>query len=126
MNFGYITTDFSAVGQVAWKVYKSYKDAPKSFRNISHKALSLHATIKDFEDDTTGSTLTAAQQAGLQTVGDGCRNVLQDSESLIAEYQSLGTKSKGTWDRMGWGMKDITESRARLTSNTILLTAFIK
>ena len=108
MAFGYGVGDFLAVGQLAWTVYKSCKDAPESFGNISQEVLSLHVVIKEFEDNVSGQTLTAAQQAGLKTVGDGCRNVLQELQSLVVKYESLGSKSKRTWDRVGWALKDIT------------------
>ena len=126
MSFGYSISDFITLGQLAWTVYKSCKDAPESFGNISQEVLSLHVIIKEFEDNVSGQAMTAAQLTGLRTVGDGCRSVLRDLESLVAKYESLGTKSKRTWDRLAWGFKDIAELRARLTSNTVLLTAFIR
>ena len=52
--------------------------------------------------------------------------MLKDLQALVLKYEGLGTQSKRTWDRLKWGSKDITELRSRLTSNTVLLTAFIR
>ena len=56
---------------------------------------------------------------------EGCEKVLVDLQNLVEKYESLGTQSKRTWDRMRWGNEDVAEIRARLTSNISLLTAFI-
>src|SRR5579862_6858515 len=126
MSFGYSVGDIIVLGQLAWKAYKSCKDAPESFQNISREVLSLHALIKEMEEILAAQTLSSSRQARLKTIGDGCCSVLEELQSLVDKYESLGTQSKRTWDRMKWGCNDIAELRSRLTSNTILLTAFMR
>lgn len=126
MSFGFSIGDFIALGQLAWKVYRSCKDAPECFKNISQEVLSLHAVLREVEENISAQTLPVTRQSNLKTIGDGCRNVLEDLQSLVDKYESLGTQSKRTWDRMKWGHEDIAELRSRLTSNTVLLTAFIR
>ena len=118
--------DFAALGQIAWKIYKACKDAPESFKNVSQEVLSLHAVRKEVEETYSDAILSAAQQSRLEIVGDGCRAVLEDLQSIIDKYNSLGTKTKRTWDRLRWGSKDIAELRSRLISNTVMLTTFVK
>ncbi|KAI9776082.1 MAG: hypothetical protein M1839_000595 [Geoglossum umbratile] len=125
MSFGYSVGDIVLLGQLAWRAYRSCKDTPESFKNISHEVLSLHALLKEIEENLSAQTLSSTRQARLKTIGDGCRNVLEELQSLVDKYESLGTQSKRTWDRMKWGSTDIVELRSRLTSNTLLLTAFI-
>ncbi|KAI9774257.1 MAG: hypothetical protein M1840_004151 [Geoglossum simile] len=125
MSFGYSVGDIVLLGQLAWKAYRSCKDAPGSFKNISHEVLSLHALLKEIEENLSVETLSSARQARLEIIGDGCHSVLEELQSLVDKYESLGTQSKRTWDRMKWGSNDIAELRSRLTSNTLLLTAFI-
>jgi N-terminal domain on NACHT_NTPase and P-loop NTPases len=125
MSFGYSVSDIVVLGQLAWKAYRSCKDAPESFRNISREVLSLHALLKEIEENIGTETLSSSQ-AHLKTIGDGCRNVLEELQSLVDKYESLGTQSKRSWDRMKWGCTDIAELRSRLTSNTLLLSAFIR
>lgn len=86
----------------------------------------MHAMLKEVEENISSQTHPVTRQANLKTIEDGCRNVLEDLQSLVDKYESLGTQSKRTWDRMKWRYKDVAELRSRLTSNTVLLTAFIR
>ena len=126
MSFGYGIGDLVAVGTLAWKVYKSCKDAPGDFKNISQEVSALHLVIKEFEETLSDQAFSNPQQEQLKVVGDGCCSTLQDLQKLIEKYDRLGTKSRRAWDRMGWGVQPIPELRSRLTSNTVLLTAFIR
>jgi hypothetical protein len=126
MSFGYSVGDFLAVGQLAWKVYKSCRDAPESFSNISGEVLSLHAVVKEVEETISDEPLSPSRQRSLATISLGCEGVLRDLQALVLKYQSLGSQSKRTWDRMKWGLNDVAELRARLTSNTVFLTAFMR
>ncbi|MCJ1272199.1 hypothetical protein MMC22_012107 [Lobaria immixta] len=125
MSFGFSVGDFAALGHFAWKIYRACKDAPEGFKNIIQEVLSLHAVLRELEETHSDANLSAAQQSRLKIVGDGCRAVLQDLQDLVDRYNSLGTKTKRTWDRLAWGSENITELRSRLISNTILLTTFI-
>jgi len=125
MSFGYGVSDCIAVGALAWNVYKSCKEAPESYGRISLEVLSLHAVLKEAEETVFAQPLSPTKQEHLKAVGDGCYCVLKDLDNLCKKYQSLGTQSKRTWDCMRLGTEDIAELRARLTSNTGLLTAWI-
>lgn len=126
MSFGFSVGDFATLGTLAWKIYKSCKEAPESFRNISEEVTSLHLVLKELEEIYSDATLSAGQQSRLKKIADGCCTVLEDLQRILDRYNSLGTNSKRTWDRLGWGTNDITCLRSRLISNTVLLTAFIK
>ncbi|CZT00757.1 related to L-2,4-diaminobutyrate decarboxylase [Rhynchosporium agropyri] len=125
MSFGFGVGDFLAVGKLAWAVYKSCKDAPESFNNMSTEVLLLHAVLKEVEEALADEPLTESKKLSLATIGSGCHSVLSDSQILLTKYESMGTQSRRTWDQMKWGSNDVTGLRARLTSNTILLTTFL-
>ena len=124
--YGFGVGDFVAVGTLAWNVYKSCRAAPNSFSNISIEVLSLHAVLKEADETIFRSPLSPESRARLKTIGDGCQCVLGDLQALVDKYESLGTQSKRTWDRMKWGAEDIVEIRSRIISNTTLLTAFMR
>ena len=126
MSFGYSVSDFVAVGQLSWKIYKACKDAPEGFKNIAQEVLSLHAVLKELEETYSDAILSAAQLSRLRVVGDGCRAVLEDLQDLVDRYNSLGTNTKRTLDRLAWGSENIAELRSRLISNTGLLITFLK
>ncbi|KAG8526459.1 uncharacterized protein KY384_000052 [Bacidia gigantensis] len=123
--YGFGVGDFVAVGTLAWNVYKSCKGAPESFGNISGEVLSLHAVIKEAEETVFAQPLSQDRQHRLQTVKEGCNDVLVDLDKIVKKYESLGTQSKRTWDRMRYGNEDIAEIRARLISHTTMLGTFV-
>jgi hypothetical protein len=126
MSFGFSVSDFIGVGQLAWQVYKSCKEAPESFKNVSQEVLSLHAVLKEVEEAVLDYPIPQSMEVRLTTITDGCQDVLKDLNFLVLKYESLGSKTKRTWDRMRWHLDDITELRARLISNIALLTAYIR
>lgn len=85
----------------------------------------MHAVLKECEETLFTRPLPPARAERLKLIKDGCDKVLVDLQSLVEKYESLGTQSKRTWDRMRWGNEDIAEIRARLTLNITVLTAFI-
>ena len=89
------------------------------------EVLSLHAVLKECEETLFHRPLKTTRAERLIPIKDGCYKVLVDLESLVDRYESLGTQSKRTWDRLKWGTEDIAEIRARLISCTTMLNAFI-
>lgn len=85
----------------------------------------MHAVLKEGEEILFIHPLPTARAERLYTIKEGCEKVLVDLQTLVEKYESLGTQSKRTWDRMRWCNEDVVEIRARLTSNISLLTAFI-
>jgi len=131
MSFGYGVGDFLVVTKLAWKVYtayKDYKDAPDNFRNISDEIKSLHVIVDRHKDEFRDKTLNPDEETQLRRILEGCINVLGDLDRLRIKYMSLGSapgSSSQAIDRIRWGQENIVDLRARLTSNTTLLTSFI-
>lgn len=88
--------------------------------------MSLHAVLKEVEETLDGQSISPTRQARLETITSGCGNLLEDLQAVVKQYESLGTQSKRTWDRVNWDAEQISELRARLTSNTVMLTAFMR
>lgn len=57
-------------------------------------------------------------------LGQGCYDCLLELEALLRRYHSLGTKSKRTFDRIGFERDRVNEIRQRVIANTGLLNAF--
>jgi hypothetical protein len=71
MSFGYGVGDCIAVGRLAWNVYKSCRDAPESFGNISMEVLSLHAVLKTVEESLASWVMSESRLANLATISSG-------------------------------------------------------
>lgn len=124
MSFGFSAGDLISISALAWKVFKSCKEASDSFKNVSSEVVSMHVVLKETEDIVAEGDLGRERTIQLQHVADGCQAVLKDLDQLLDRYKSLGTKSQRTWDRMKWGHENISEIRSRLISNTTLLSTY--
>jgi hypothetical protein len=121
---------FIAVGAFAFSVYKSCKEAPESFGDIAIEVLSLHAVLMQAEKTIFAQPRSPEEEEEEErhAVAAGCYRVLKDLDGLIKKHESLarGTQGKRTWSRVKWGSEDVTKLRARLTSNVVVLNAWIR
>ena len=124
MSFGFSVGDFLAVGQLSWKIYKKCKDSPGDYVELSNEVGALHNVMKETEDLFSQQDLTPQQQNRLLACQQGCEKVLNDLDRLLVKYESLGTNSRRTFDRMGYGTHDMNDIRLRLISNVSMLDAF--
>ena len=145
MSFGYGVGDVMAISRLAFKVYTACKDAPDEYGNISDEVKSLHIVIDNAAQHFESTTLSDDKRQKGQEVLRGCLNLLEDLDSLIGKYNSLAPVGTSTGKststsastsqvlqrvRLGAGLvlgtEDIATLRARLTSNTTLLSSFIQ
>lgn len=124
MSFGFSVGDFLAVGQLSWKVYKKCKDSPGSYAELSNEVGALHIVMKETEELFSQQEFTPQQENRLLACQQGCGGVLNNLDRLLVKYESLGTNSGRTFDRMGFGTHDINDIRLRLISNASMLDAF--
>ncbi|KFA71406.1 hypothetical protein S40288_04315 [Stachybotrys chartarum IBT 40288] len=125
MSLGVGVGDVILVSSLAWKLYKSCKDSSEEFQQVSMDLMSLHAVLRETEDYLQEhSDLPASRVNRLQILCSGCNPVLTELEALFNKYESLGTQQQRTWDRVRWGLKDLTDLRARLVCSTTMLNAF--
>ena len=81
--------DIIAIGDKAWQVYKSYKDAPASFASVAQEAKSLHVTLQQVEEFVRRTPLSAAQARRLRTICDPCAAVLAELAAIAQKYARL-------------------------------------
>jgi hypothetical protein len=126
MSFGYGVGDFLAVTQLAWNVYTGCKEAPKHFQDISSEVSSLHIILKETEEFIAAETdgLGPEREERLRRILGGCRDVLTELDALLEKFNSLGTSSKRTVDRLRWGQEEVVALRGRLILNISLLNDF--
>lgn len=126
MSFGYGVSDIIKLSNLAWKTYKSCKEAPDSFASVRQETLSLHAILKETEEVLEECRLKPPQQERLRIICEGCESVLEALNFLTHKYESLGSQSRRTWDRLKWGVEDVNSLRTRLITNTVLLSGFLQ
>ena len=127
MSLGYSVGDVIAISQLAIKVYTAYKDAPDIYGNISDEVAGLQVLIDKVEQQSKSTTISSNDRHNGQKVLKGCQSVLEDLNSLVEKYKSLASTNKRlVFKRVKLGMEDIATLRARLISNTTLLSSFIR
>ena len=129
MNFGWGMGEFIAISGLAMKVYTAYKHAPNDYRHISNEVRSLQIIINKATRYFRSTALSDSdRQEGLEVL-KGCRDILEDLNSLIEKYNRLVSANPGHWQVLKWvklGTEDITALRVRLNSNTGFLNSFIQ
>lgn len=129
MSFGLGLSDIIAVSHLAWDVYKICKESSNDFRRISTEVASLHVVLKEteeflHEEENENRLLNDRRRGRLKTLLDTSTDVLEDLKRQLASYESLGTHSQRTWDRLRWGLEDVADVRSRLISINTMLAAF--
>jgi hypothetical protein len=117
-----------AISRLAWSIYRSCKDAPKDFKDISEDVSRMHIVLK--ETDELVADLGAQEPIGpekldrLKHLANGCRDVLNELEELLGKFRNLGGRNIGLFDRLRFAKDDVDAIRDRIVANTVLLTAF--
>ncbi|KAJ7099681.1 hypothetical protein C8R44DRAFT_353729 [Mycena epipterygia] len=126
MSFGVGIGDMALVTTLTWRLYKSCKESSEDFRRMSTELMSLYAVLGETRDylEEHGEELADSRKNRLSILMGGCQSSLQDLDALYCRYESLGTQAQRTWDRMRFGLKDLSDVRQRLISSTTMLTSF--
>jgi hypothetical protein len=125
MSFSVSTADVVCISTLAWNIYKSCKESSDEFKRVSTEVSSLHVILKETEELLHEDyNLTDARRFRLTTLLETSGNVLKDLNGQLSKYESLGTQSQRTWDRLRWGLEDVSEIRSRLICVSTMLAAF--
>lgn len=120
-----VTYKIEGVASFAWKLYRKCKTAPESYYNVNQDLTSLHAVLKECEEELPVDTYSEERYGRLNTILEGCHKSLQELETIVQKYEGLALQQRRTWDRMRWHSDAINDIRARLNSNVTMLTAFL-
>ncbi|KAK0710660.1 hypothetical protein B0H67DRAFT_491373 [Lasiosphaeris hirsuta] len=126
MSFGVGVGDLALVARTAWRLYKACKDSSEDFARLSTELMSLHAVVNETNDFLTenSETLDTSRRHRLTMLCGGCRVALDELDAIVARYDSLGTKTQRAWDRVHFGLRDLSDIKNRLVSSVTLLSAF--
>jgi hypothetical protein len=125
MSFGIGASEVANIPVMAWSIYKSCRHSSEEFQRISKEVSLLHVALKETEDYMAEcKKLSPSRQERLKVLYEGAYEVLNDLDGQLMKYDSLGTSAQRTWDRLRWGLQDVSEVRDRLISITTTLSAF--
>lgn len=125
MSFGAGAGDIITLSRLAWSIYKTCKESSDDFKRVSTEVASLHVILKETEEFLhEDNGLSDSRRSRLATLIETSTDVLNDLKKQLSSYESLGTHSQRTWDRLRWGLEDIADVRSRLISVNTTLAAF--
>ncbi len=126
MSFGIGIGDIALVTRSAWRLYKACKESSDEFSRLSGDLMSLHAVLCETQDFMceNSQNIDVSRRYRLSMLCDSCRSVLDELDVIVTRYESLSTQAQRTWDRVHFGMKDLSDIRNRLVTSVSLLTAF--
>lgn len=127
MSFGFSVGDFLAVGKLTLQLYRSFKDAPGEFSEISRQLSSFYIIIHDLEDQAQDATslLNRRGTARKEELLDLCNNLqatLEELQGLYSRYKQMGSSA---WLRFSLGQQDLTSLRSNLTLHIALIDQFM-
>ncbi|KAJ7254556.1 hypothetical protein C8J57DRAFT_1347216 [Mycena rebaudengoi] len=127
MSVGVGVGDIVLATTLTWRLYKSCKESSEDFRRLTNELASLYAVLGETSDylKEHGDELDDSRKYRLTMLMDGCQSSLKELEALYNRYESLATQAQRAWDRMRFGMKDLSDIRQRLVTSTTMLTSFI-
>jgi hypothetical protein len=126
MSLGIGVGDLALVAHSAWRLYKACKDSSEDFARLSTELMSLHAVLTETNDFLIENhdSIDISRRNRLTILCTGCRSSLDELHAIITRYESLSTQAQRTWDRMHFGLRDLSDIRNRLLSSVTMLSAF--
>ncbi|KAK5134508.1 hypothetical protein LTR08_006425 [Meristemomyces frigidus] len=118
MSFGISISDFIDVADRSRKVYRSCIDAPREYESLANSVNILRAILDDTRVHLEREVPDEQnKQKALVTARQSCENALDDIESLLKKYPSLGTQSsKKLIDRIRFINRDVDGLKEQLST----------
>jgi hypothetical protein len=125
MNKSLSSNDLVSTSQWAWTIYERCRDSSDEFQKISNDVKLLHANLyeaqillKEYEWQ-----LSPKRKETLQVILSVCIESLDDLNSQVSKYDSMATPSQRAWDRLRWGLKDVSVIKDQIKVTTTQLAA---
>ena len=102
MSVGFGIGDVIAVSNLCLQIYDRCKASRGKFREFSAQALSLRGTLTCIENLWRGQRLTDEERVELEAIALPLSESLRKLENQLQKYSSLGTRTPGICDQIGW------------------------
>lgn len=123
MSVGIGAGDFVTIPTLAWKVYRACKDSSDEFKRIASQLQSLHTALLETQDQLEDVELSRTRKERLFKLQASITGTLTELQALLDEYESMSTSQQSAWDKMRFGMQDVSSIRSRIIAATTELQA---
>ena len=115
--FGFSVADFVTLGQLAFRICRSYQDAPESFATVAASIKDLHNSLEVVADrlNEDSRRILPSQRRAMEEVGSSCRATLDRLEDIMSKYSAKTIQSRWTWERLRWQAEDQMQIKQDIT-----------
>ncbi|KAJ6018142.1 hypothetical protein N7451_001521 [Penicillium sp. IBT 35674x] len=110
INIHHITT----IRPLAHSLYKSLFTSSDFFGQVGNELGLLVSVLNATEEHTQKVNADNAQLPELHEALNKCHHVLCDLSQLKEHFDNVGPQTQVTWERMGWGVDELVDIRAKL------------
>ena len=129
MSFGFSPSDVLALVNLTSKAYRGWKHACGEYADITGSLDSLLIILERIEAEArkldSVLTRTADDRQDLEDVLSNCEPTVRELHAIIDKYKSLASSRERNWDRLRFGVKNLSDLRAKLTQHIAAITAYL-
>jgi chromosome segregation ATPase len=119
MSIGIGAGDFVVIPTLAWKIYRTCKESSDEFKRIATQLQALHAALLETQEQLDeGVELTRTRKDRLEKLKTSIVGALTELQALLDQYESMSTPAQRAWDKLRWGMEDVSSIRTRIIAAT--------
>lgn len=127
MSFGFGVGDFLAVSKLSIQLWRSFKDAPAEFVEVSRELSSINVMLLDIQDQAGSSTSLlnrcgADRKGELMVMRDNLQGTLEELQALHQKYRNMGSDA---WKRVKFGQENLVDLRSKLNFHMDLMMGFM-
>ena len=122
MSFG--ISDVIAVSNLCLQIHDRCKASRGEFKEFSAQALSLRGTLTSIGNSWGGQRLTDEERVELEAIAMPLSESLRKLEKQLEKYRSLGTRTPGIWDQIGWAWDGNEKLRRKIQDQIFPLNTF--
>ena len=125
MSFGFGIGDIITAGTLCKNIYDRCKNSRGELWDLYIKTFNLHGILITVENGWRKHHLSEEKRSRLAGLVMPISELLREMESRLLEYTSLGTKTPGICDQIGWAWKGGgADFEKKLDSDISLLSLF--
>jgi hypothetical protein len=109
---------------IARPLYQSFFTSSGYFKQVQNELGSLLTILETTEETTKSQYINTSRHPQLCDISQNCYQVLDDLQQLKDHFDSVGTQTQKTWERLNLRADDLESIRTRIRSYVGLLTLF--
>jgi hypothetical protein len=125
MDKGVNSKDLISVSHLAWTVYQRCRDSSEEFQKISNDVKLMHANLNEAQllMEEYQYELTPKRRESLYVILKTCTDSLDELDEHVTKYDRMATPSQRVWDRLRYGLKDVTSVKDQIKTTCTQLAA---